>query len=307
MNGIFRFSVLCAAVLAAGAWAPADTVLMQNGSSVDGKILSRTDTQIRIQVNDQEVTVPVADVASAEINDKRAAPPVDPAELDRRAAEHDKELVEQTGLDFEQRAGVDELLQIFFLGGEELAQSARRGLLEMAKTDKSPYRYIKMRLPEINPDKLAPILEVMFEMKPEDMRETLMQTAHSQSASARAASLRCLAKLRDKSSLELMKSGMTDEDPDVRIAAVHGIEALGVREATPMLLQLMKAGDMRVQNAARDALSLLWTEAGQPAPSFLQNTGWDEFWKTKATGVPDAWSADTAEPLVPPGTVVLMD
>jgi hypothetical protein len=307
MNGIFRFSVLCAAVLAAGGWAPADTVVMQNGSSVDGKILSRTDTQIRIQVNDQEVTVPVADVASAETNDKRAAPPVDTAELDRIAAEHDRELVETTGLELEQRAGVDEMLRIFFLGAEELAQSARRGLLDLAKTDKSPYRYMKMRLPEINPDRLAPMLEVMFEMNPGDMRETLMQTAHSQSASARAASLRCLGQLKDKSVLELMKSGMADEDPDVRIAAVHGIEALGVRDATPMLLQLMKAGDPRVQNAAREALSLLWTEAGQPAPSFLKNAEWDEFWKTKAAGVPGAWSAGTVEPLVPPGTVVLYD
>ena len=220
--------------------------------------------------------------------------------------ERDRELVEKTGLEAPQRAATDELLHHLFLGDETVSQNAKHALLEMAKKD-SPYRYLLMRLPEIVPNKLAPLLELLFEMNPEGMRETLKQTATSTSETARAACLRCLATLRDKSTLELMKSGMADEDPDVRIAAAHGIDALGAREATPVLLKALRGQDLRVQNASRDALSSLWTEPGQPPLSFLQNAGWDEFWKSKAAGVPGAWDPDKIEPLVPPGTVTQID
>jgi HEAT repeat protein len=174
----------------------------------------------------------------------------------------------------------------------------------MAKTN-SPYRYLEMQRRDILPSKLAPLLEVMFELNPEGMRETLKETASSTSETARAASLRCLGELRDRSSLELMKGGMADEFPEVRIAAAHGIGALGAREATPVLLNALKAGDLRVQNAARTALSSLWTELGQPPLSFPQDSGWQEFWKAKAADTPGAWDANAIEPLVPPGTVCL--
>ncbi len=306
MKSVFRFSVACAAVFAAGGWAPADTITLKNGISIDGKITARSDGQIRVQLGDQEVVVPVADVESTEANDK-AAPVIDYDALERAAKERDKELVEKTGLQARQRAEVDELLQMFFLSDEATTQSAKRTLLDMAKTDSSPYRYLGTRLPDINPAKIAPLLEVMFDMNPEGMRETLKQYAVSASETARAACLHCLAKLKDKSSLELIKRGLVDEDPDVRIAAVRGVEALRVREATPVLLKTLTTSDMRVQNASRDALSTLWTEPGQPPLNFLQNSGWADFWKTKSASVPGAWVPGTIEPLVPPGTVVQMD
>lgn len=101
---------------------------------------------------------------------------------------------------------------------------------------------------------------------------------------------------------------MADEHTEVRIAAARGIETFGAREATPVLLKALTDDDMRVQNAARDVLSVLWTEPGQPPLNFLQNAGWVDFWKTKAAGTAGAWdSAAPVEPLVPPGTVVQLD
>lgn len=303
-----RFFAACAAaVLAAGGWASADTVLMKDSVTYDGKVISNSDGLIRMQVGNHEVVLAVQDVASVETNDKRGQE-VNYDDIERLAVERDKELVEKTGLQAADRSAVDELLKLFFLGDEENSKTAHRALLDMVKDKKDPYRYLEMLLPQINPAKLAPLLEVMFEMNPAGMRATLEQNVLSPSETARAACLRCLGKLKDKSALELMKRGLADHDPEVRIAATRGIEALGAREATPVLLMALAADqDMRAQNAARDVLSALWTEPGQPPLNFLQNAGWEEFWKTKAASVPGAWNPKTIEPLVPPGTVVQID
>ena len=303
MKSVFRILIAFAAVLAAEGGVLADTVTMKDNVTYDGKVISNSNGLIRMQVGDREITLPAADAASVETNDKRGQT-VDYAEVERLATEHDKELVEKTGLKVQERDAVDELLQFFFSQNEAAVERARHALLNMAKTN-SPYRYLQMQRRDILPDKLAPLLEVMFEMNPEDMRETLKETASSFSETARAASLRCLAKLGDKSSLQLMKRGLADEFPEVRIAAAHGVQVFGAREATPALLKALKAGDPRVRNAACDALSALWTKPGQPPLAFPQDSGWQEFWKTKAASVPGAWDPEAIEPLVPPGTVCL--
>ncbi len=305
MKRVFKCLIAIVALIAAGGRAGADTVLMKDSNTYDGKIISRNSDLIRMKSGDHDVVLPVADVESVEINDKRGED-VNYAEIERLAKERDKELVEKTGLQARERSAVDELLRLFFLSDEDSSRTARNRLLEMVK-DHNPYRYLKMLLPEIYPAKLAPLLEVMSEMNPGDMRETLKETATSTSETARAACLRCLGKLKDKTSLELMKRGMVDEDPDVRIAATRSVEALGAREATPVLIKALTADDMRVQNASRDVLSTLWSEPGKPPLNFLQNAGWKEFWNTKAASVSGAWDPDTIEPLVPPGTVCRVD
>jgi hypothetical protein len=252
------------------------------------------------------VVLPEADVVNVETNDK-AGQEVNWDDIERAAQERDKELVDKTGLKAPDRSAVDELLKTLLLGDEGSSKAARRALLDMVK-EHNPYRYLVLLLPEINPARVAPMLEMMFEMNPEGMREILVQYATNNSETARAVSLRCLAKLRGKPALELLKRGMADEYPEVRIAAIRGIEAFGAREATPVLLKAMKEdGEMRVQNAARDVLSTLWTDAGQQPPKFLQNSGWDEFWKSKSASVPGAWDPALIEPLVPKGTVVQLD
>ena len=305
MTSVFRFLTAFIVVFLAAAWASADTVLMKDSNTYDGKIISKDDGLIRMQSGDHEVVLPLADVASVETNDK-TGPVIDYEAIEREAKARDSELVEKTGLQARDRAAVDDLLQVLFLGDESASKNARHVLLDMVK-DKNPYRYLEMWLPSILPTRLAPLLDVMFEMNPDGMRETLKQTALSPSETARAESLRLLGKLKDKSALELMKHGMVDHAPEVRIAAAQGVQALGVREATPLLLKALTGDDLRVQNASRDALSALWTEPGQQPLNFLQNSGWDEFWKTKAASVPGAWNPESTEPLVEPGKVAKTD
>ena len=305
VNRVFRFLAAFAVALVATGWASADTVLMKDNVTYDGKVISKDGGLIRMQSGDHEVVLPMDDVANVETNDK-TGPVINYEEIERAAKERDNDLVEKTGLEARDRSAVDELLQLLFLGDESTSKGARRSLLDMVK-DKNPYRYLEMWLPAILPTRLAPLLEVMFEMNPEGMRETLKQTALSPSETARAASLRLLGKLKDKSALELMKRGMADHNPEVRIAAAQGVQALGAREATPLLLKALTGDDMRVQNASRDALSALWTEPGKEPLNFLQNSGWNDFWKTKAATVPDAWNPDATEPLVEPGTVAITD
>lgn len=303
MNRVLRHLAVCASAFAAAGGAFADTVTMKDHVTYDGKILNQSGGLIRMQVGDRELVLPAADVASAEANDKRGQT-VNYDDIERLAAGRDRELLEKTGLTARKRAAVDSLLRELFSGNEAATQRARRALLDMVKAD-SPYRYLEMQWEGILSDKLAPLLELMFEMNPEGMREILKENASSTSETARAACLRCLARLKDQSSLELMKRGLADEYPEVRIAAAHGVAALAAREATPVLLDTLKTGEMRLGNASRDALSVLWTEPGQPPLNFEKNLGWEEFWKSRAASVPGAWDLNSIEPLVPPGTVCL--
>ena len=301
------FLAAAGAALVTATAAFADTVALVNGSTVDCKIVSRGDGLLRINSAGEEFTLPLADVVSIVENDKVGEPPISDEEIDRRAKARDQELLEQTGLNMQQRASVDELLHIFFLADEESSKNAKRALIDMAKAGNSPLRYLKLRLPDILPSKVAYLLEAMVELDPDGMRETLREYARSASETAREAGLRLLGKLKDRPSLELMKSGLVDENSGVRIAAIRGIEALAPREATPALIKLLSDSDLRVQNAARDTLSTLWSEVGKPPVNFLQNAGWEEFWKSKAAEVPGAWELAAIEPLVAPGTVLLMD
>ena len=303
----FWFLALVGVALLLGTAAFADTVSLVNGSTVDGKIVSKGDGLLRINSAGEDFTLPLADVVSIVENDKVGEPPISNEEIDRRAKARDQELLEQTGLNMQQRAAVDELLEIFFLADEESSKNAKRALIDMAKAGTSPLRYLKLRLPDILPSKVAYLLEAMVELDPDGMRETLRQYARSASEIARAASLRLLGKLKDRPSLELMKSGLVDENADVRIAAIRGVESLAVREATPALVKSLSDTDLRVQNAARETLSTLWSEVGKPPVNFLENAGWQEFWKTKAAEVPGAWDPAALQPLVVSGTVLLMD
>lgn len=305
MSRFFALAAVGVSCMVAAHWGAADTVTMKNGTAIDGKIIRNSGGRITVQLGDREVNVPLDDVESTEVNDKRA-PVLDIAAVEREARARDAELTEKTGLNAGQREAVDELLKIFFLGSPESAQGAKRSIMSMAATA-SPYRYLRIRLPEIQPDKVGPLLEVMCQMDPDGMRDILKEYATSPSEAARAAALESLARLKDRDALELMRRGTADEHPAVRIAAIHGIAALGARGATPVLLKLLAGGDPRVQNAARDALSALWTEPGQPAVNFLQNAGWQDFWNQKAATVPDAWDPDHIEPLVPPGTAMQID
>ena len=301
MRPAFRFLVTFAAALAAGGSVPADTVTMKDHVTYDGKVISNKDGLIRVQVGDRELTLPAADVEQVETNDKRGQT-VNYEEVERLAAERDKELVAETGLEVQDRDAVDALLLDFFSMDEAAVRRARRALLDMAKT-KSPYRYLEMQWRDFFPSKLGPLFEVMFDMNPDGMRENLKEMALCDSETTRAACLRCLGELRDRSSLELMKRGMADEFPEVRIAAAHGIRVLGAREATPVLIEALKAGDPRVRNAACETLTALWSEPGQSPPEFAQHSEWRQFWKAKADGIPKAWNPNDIEPLVPPGTI----
>jgi len=303
MRSGFRFLVLFAAVLAARVGTLADTVTMKDHVTYDGKVISNKDGLVRMQSGDRELCLPAADVEKVETNDKQGQA-VNYAEVERLAAERDKELVAKTGLDVQDRDAVDAMLRDFFLMDEMTAKRARRALLDMAKT-KNPYRYLEMQWRDFLPSKLSPLFEVMFELKPEGMREILKETVSSSSEATRATSLELLGRLKDRSALESMRRGLADEYPEVRIAAVHALSALGVREATPSLLEALKAGDPRVQNAARSALSTLWTEANQPSLEFSEFADWSKFWKAKAGEVPGAWDPKSIEPLVPPGTICL--
>ncbi len=300
----FRLAMALVAVLSARETV-ADTVLMKNQVSYDGQVIGRNDGLIRMRVGDRELALPAADVAAMESNNNPGQV-FNYNDIGRLETEHDRNLTEKSGLEARQRAVVDEQLQAFFSEDERAIKNARQELLRMARSN-NPYHYLEMRRREVIPTKLPPLLEVMFELNPEGMRETLEQAAFSPDEKVRAASLRCLGKLRDRTSLELMKRGMAEDASEIRIAAIHGAEAFGAREATPMLLQALMAGDPRVQNAARSALSTLWSQPGQPPLVFPQQSAWREWWNSKAQSVAGAWDPGAVEPLVAPGTVFQID
>jgi hypothetical protein len=66
----------------------------------------------------------------------------------------------------------------------------------------------------------------------------------------------------------------------VQIGAIYALAKLGVREATPALIDLLPHLDLRVSNASKEALQALWADAlPDPRPSTVDE--WKAFWNSR--------------------------
>src|SRR5690606_1229603 len=85
-----------------------------------------------------------------------------------------------------------------------------------------------------------------------------------------------------RSAIDLIARGLVDHQHPVKIAASYALAALGAKQATPALIELLPHADQRVSNAARESLLILWAEeTGDTRPATVAE--WKALWDRQTT------------------------
>lgn len=290
------FALLFGAAVCA-ATAGADTLTLNSGVQVHGKIVQQDDQTIVLDVNGRQITYPAANVASTETNERTGA--LDVAALRQRAAEREAEMLELTGLTGEERRKVRALMQQMLHEDDRIATAAREELVAMGQSN-DVFKYLEHYIGGLSPRFAAPVLHAMALLDPARSRPVLREQASNADAEVRATALTLLGRIKDKESASLICRGLVDHADEVRIAAAEALGMLQATEATPLLLANLDAADRRVQNSAMLALKRVWAGA---SPAEMENAeSWRAFWKEKSNLVPNAVSPAGVMPLVEPGT-----
>lgn len=278
--------------------AGADTVTLHSGVQVHGKVMKQDETGVTLDVGGRQMRYPADSVASVEANDRAGT--LDREALRQRAAEREAAMLELTGLTAEERRRVQELMQQMLSPEDRVANDAREALVAMnARTD--VFKYLAHYVGGLTPRFVAPVLDALVLLNPEKARPVLRQEALNVDGGVRAKALRVLAQIGDRESVRLLCRGLVDHTYEVQVAAAEAAGHLKMREATPLLMANLVAGDRRIENAALLALRQVWH--GEVAVEEMTTyEAWREFWKQASASVPNAPSPTAVEPLVEPGT-----
>lgn len=274
----------------------ADTIHLKTGVRVDGQVLERSETGLRIRVGNRESFFPHDSVARIEENDKTGGIDIERLRREAEARLRQKEL--ETGLTADQRRQVEETIAM--LGSDSTAQQgvALERLRNM--NERLPiFRYLADDLTELMPWHAVGVMGVLVKLDPEAAAEVLRTQVRRDSGMCRAKALELLGVCGHYKSTNYMVRGLVDHDDQVRVAAARALGRLGVKSATPPLLEALSSGDQRARLAAREALEQIWAADNA---SFADAAGWESFWISKRASTPSPYGGESIEPLVPPGT-----
>lgn len=273
-------SLLIAGVVIA---APAigDTVYLKNGVQFDGVVTPVPDQPGLYQVaaGERSLIYRESEIDKIEKNERTGR--LDREALLARWQEKSEQLNQETGLTTEQRRMVRGLM--FELKSDSIPQRlAVREKLIGLQAQFDVYGYLVTLYPELS-NLLAPnVLEALFYLDPIRCTKLLQESATSNYFGKRAMALELIGRANDRNSIELVVRGLADHKHEVKIAAAYVLAALGVREATPALIEILTHPDQRVANACREALLALWAESlGDTRPGTVDE--WKAFWSQQST------------------------
>jgi len=291
-----RFMLAAGMVLVSATFAGADTIVLSNGVSINGTITERPDGTLLVQAGDQRVIYRKSEVSSIEKNDKTGK--IDLEEAKARWAERDAELTKATGLNAEQRRQVRAIMAQLQLSDPAQRKMLRDKLVAL-QAQMDVYRYLDLQLPELS-HRLSPwVLEAMFYIDPARIQGVLRRNTQHTYFGTRAKAIELLGRLRDVTSTDLVVRGLADHHPEVQIMAIYALANMGVREATPALIEFLKNPDMRMANAAREALEAVWkAKLADPKPGTVEE--WNAFWNANASGVGAPLQLAALQPLIAP-------
>lgn len=291
-----RFMFVMTMVIVSATLAVADTIVLSNGVSVDGTITERPDGTLLVQAGDQRVIYRKSEISSIEKNNKTGK--VDLTEAKARWAERDAELTRTTGLNAEQRRQVRSIMSQLQLSDPAQRKILRDKLVAL-QAQMDVYRYLDLQLPELS-HRLSPwVLEAMFFIDPARIQNVLRRNTQHTYFGTRAKAIELLGRLRDVTSTDLVVRGLADHQPEVQIMAIYALANMGAREATPALIEFLKNPDMRLANAAREALEAIWkTKLSDPKPDTVET--WNAFWNANAASVGAPLQLAALQPLINP-------
>lgn len=276
-----------------------DTIHLRGGIPIDGVVEVKIGDVYTVRTGNRKIMLQEEEIVTVEKNDRDGS--LDLEAIKEEARRHDEELVNLTGLNAAQRMEVDMALEMLYSDNEEMSNDGRRRLLAMReKVD--IYPYMAHIFPDMHPANMAKALLLMFELDPEKVRPLLSERATHPEENLRAACVRLLGKVPSPtpSELELMVRGLADHQETVRAAASNGLVSAPCREATPMLIRVMQAGNPVVDFPAKAALGAAWSIPGQTV-SHDNWKDWLAFWQEHAAQVPLAYDPERIVPLVEPG------
>jgi len=292
MNNTVTLAVL---VFGLAACAAADTIYLNNGVRFDGVVRERPDGNYLVDAGGRKIIYRAAEVARIEQNNRTGA--FDKEAARRRWAERDAELTELTGLTTDQRRRVEALMFELRTPHPGDRQRIRERLAAMqAEVDIVPF--LAMRLRELS-HRFSPwVLETIVILDPRRSRDYAREYMTHTHAGTRATAIELAGRLGDAESAGAMARGLVDHAAEVRIAAAYALAAVKARNASPALLQLLEDPDMKVINAARSALKLLYQDETE-GRSLLTLEEWRGFYDSLTPRPEGTFALEGLEPLIP--------
>lgn len=263
-----------------------DTFTLKNGITFDGKIIvEESSNGIKtIKVGDKTLKYLDEEILTIEKNDKTGEINLD--EAIKEWEKQDKLLTEKTGLNKDQRAQVEALINKMQWGEEFDRVSSKNELLELQKY-MNIFSYLEYYLPSYSPETTPYILEILFKIDKNKTIKILKERIFDSAPMVRSKSIELLAIAKDPESYNLIIRGLVDPDIDVCIITNYAIAHIGLKSVTPVLIENLNHADLRIVNSSKEALNNLWkVELNGKKLESLEE--WKSFWEEHKNEVKDS-------------------
>ena len=286
----------CAAVAIAPAIAAADTLLLKDGTSIDGTVVKVNDNCIAIKSGNGQIIYQNDEVDSVEKNDKLGK--LDLAKVNPAALRHEQALEQATGLKAEQREKIIAIVDRLAREDSAERNQAIKELIAMQQQC-DVYRFLRESRQGFGTRVLPGVLEVMLALNKTETKPIVYENLEDKTPSNRAAALELLGHHKELASIETVIRGLVDTDAEVQIAAVHALAELGNARATPALIETLSSANPRLRNASNAALIRIWNTPETPA-QFETADEWKKHWSEASGGVAKPIELASLQPLYDP-------
>lgn len=274
---LIAFSGAC--LMFAGS-AVADTLITDLGVPIDGVVTELPDGNFKVVAGDRELVYRKEEVVSIEKNAKTGA--LNMEEIAAAAKNADEELTAKTGLTAAQRARVDALMPALMAGEGAPYIQARDTLMGM-QAECDVFSYLKLLCDEGVPAIQAAVFDTLIRIDLPRALPVVREGLTNIHSGVRAKAIELLGQTGMKDDAALIARGLVDPEFPVRIATSYALANLGYRAATPALIESLPHPDLRVSNAARESLGVLWKDIlGDTKPTTVDE--WNAVWSANKGG-----------------------
>lgn len=288
-----RIPIIVFSVLLAVTSAEADSLYLNSGVRVDGKVSVLPNGLYQVTAGSRTVVYRPGEVDRHEENSRTGV--IDRQQAMRRFEARDEELTRLTGLDVNQRRRVEALA--YRLQREDERPRARNELVALQQ-EMDVFRFLAFLQPTVS-HRLAPwVLEAMAAIDPNRAVPYLRKNVAHVYYDTRVVAIDFLGKIRDRPSTANLARGLVDHSPEVQFVTAYAMANLGARQATPALIELLANPDPRVRNASAEALEALW-DAETDHEVHKTQAQWQQFWQSRAGSIQGAIHLAGLTPLIP--------
>jgi len=297
MNKALLIMAVAGLAIALCTTAAADTLYLKTGVAVHGKVTDKGNGVFELEAGGRKVMYRAKDVVSVEKNDKTGVRSWD--EVEAKVESRLEKMERLTGLTLEQRTRVDRLVADLATASPAQMQQIRETFIQLHQ-DWGLAKYFKWTFGFSKPPWL---LVAMVWIEPGEAIPILQEAAENPYFETRARAIELLGRLGHRDSAPLVARGLMDHTFDVKLAAIYALGNLNSRAATPALIEMIGQPDIKLANAAREALAAIWqTELGDLKPRTVSE--WQDF--VAPRGGNEGISLANLEPLILPEFEMVM-